>query len=415
MAGPRHTARQGYAVTPTQRRELASRRLAALWLAPRAAAAQRTPLGVVEHHLAMQAQDLASGLWSIGVRTGGTVEDVVTAVERGEITRTWPMRGTLHWVATADAGWLTDLLAGPSMRAAARVLASVGLTEEIIAQAGVRWAEHLASAGAMTRAEAAAVLAAGGIDPSGQRTYYLLVRHHQLGLLRQGPIRRLAAGPASFEPTFVLAAEPRLGRGNAQTDPDASAGAAGQESSPESRAPRRPGREEALARLADRYVTSHGPVTERDFAGWCDQPLRLVREAVALTDGRVRTEQVGETAYLVHADAPPAAAAHGGDEGTLLLPGFDEWLLGYKDRRAQLTPEQERAVVPGGNGMFRGTLVADCAVAGTWRRTVARELVTVEVTPFVRVTRALRAGAEGAVAAYGRFWGLPARARWVDG
>ncbi|MGB4809088.1 MAG: crosslink repair DNA glycosylase YcaQ family protein, partial [Candidatus Phosphoribacter baldrii] len=178
---------------------------------------------------------------------------------------------------------------------------------------------------------------------------------------------------------------------------------------------RRPGREEALARLADRYVTSHGPVTERDFAGWCDQPLRLVREAVALTDGRVRTEQVGETAYLVHADAPPAAAAHGGDEGTLLLPGFDEWLLGYKDRRAQLTPEQERAVVPGGNGMFRGTLVADCAVAGTWRRTVARELITVEVTPFVRVTRALRAGAEGAVAAYGRFWGLPARARWVDG
>jgi hypothetical protein len=87
-------------VTPTQRRELASRRLAALWLAPRAAAAQRTPLGVVEHHLAMQAQDLASGLWSIGVRTGGTVEDVVAAVERGEITRTWPMRGTLHWVAT---------------------------------------------------------------------------------------------------------------------------------------------------------------------------------------------------------------------------------------------------------------------------------------------------------------------------
>ncbi len=415
MAGPRHTGRRGYAVTPTQRRELASRRLAALWLAPRAAAAQRTPLGVVEHHLAMQAQDLASGLWSIGVRTGGTVEDVVAAVERGEITRTWPMRGTLHWVATADAGWLTDLLAGPSMRAAARVLASVGLTEEIIAQAGVRWAEHLASAGAMTRAEAAAVLAAGGIDPSGQRTYYLLVRHHQLGLLRQGPIRRLAAGPASFEPTFVLAAEPRLGRGNAQTDPDASAGAAGQESSPESREPRRPGREEALARLADRNVASHGPVTERDFAGWCDQPLRLVREAVALTDGRVRTEQVGETAYLVHADAPPAAAAHGGDEGTLLLPGFDEWLLGYKDRRAQLTPEQERAVVPGGNGMFRGTLVADCAVAGTWRRTVAREVITVEVTPFVRVTRALRAGAEGAVAAYGRFWGLPARARWVDG
>ena len=159
----------------------------------------------------------------------------------------------------------------------------------------------------------------------------------------------MAAGPASFEPTFVLAAEPRLGRGNAPADPASQVSQVSQQSQEcrtEPHGPRRPGREEALARLADRYVTSHGPVTERDFAGWCDQPLRLVREAVALTDGRVRTEQVGETAYLVHADAPPAAAAHGGDEGTLLLPGFDEWLLGYKDRRAQLTPEQERAVVP---------------------------------------------------------------------
>ncbi len=378
-------------MTPTQRRALASRRLAALWLAPLAATADRTPLAVVEHHLAMQAQDLASGLWSIGVRTGGTVEEVLAAVERGEITRTWPMRGTLHWVATADAAWLTDLLAGPSMRAATRVLSHVGLTDEIIARAGVLWSEHLAASGAMSRAEAAAVLADGGIDPSGQRTYYLLVRHHQLGVLRQGPIRRLAAGPASFEPTFVSALNPPSG------------------------GPRRPERAEALTWLADRYVASHGPVTERDLAGWCDQPLRLVREAVALTDGRVQTEQVGETAYLVHADAPPTAAGPGGDEGTLLLPGFDEWLLGYKDRRAQLTPGQERAVVPGGNGMFRGTLVADCAVAGTWRRTVARDVITVDVTPFARVTRALRSGAEGAVAAYGRFWGLPARLRWVDG
>ncbi len=360
----------------------------------------------------MQAQDLASGLWSIGVRTGGTVEEVLAAVERGEITRTWPMRGTLHWVATADAGWLTDLLAGPSMRAANRVLAQAGLTDDNVARAGALWTEHLVAGGAMTRAAAAAVLASGGIDPSGQRTYYLLVRHHQLGLLRQGPIRRLAAGPASFEPTFVLVADPRLNGHHAPADADAPAG---QERRTEPYGPRRPGREDALARLADRYVASHGPVTERDFAGWCDQPLRLVREAVALTDGRVRTEQVGETAYLVHNDAPPAAAAQGDAVGTLLLPGFDEWLLGYKDRRAQLTAEQERAVVPGGNGVFRGTLVADCAVAGTWRRTVAHDVITVEVTPFVRVTRPLRSGAEEAVAAYGSFWGLPARLRWVDG
>ena len=374
-------------MTPGERRELATRRLAALRLVPWGPPAERTPLAVVEHHLAMQAQDLASGLWSIGVRTGGTVDDVLAALDRGEITRTWPMRGTLHWVASADAGWLTALLAGPSMRAGERVMAGVGLTPEVVALAGRLWAEHLSQAVQMTRAEAAAVLTAAGLDPSGQRTYYLLVRQHQLGLLRQGPIRRAGAGPAAYEPTFVLAA-----------DGD--------------RPPRRPSPDQALGWLAERYVASHGPVTERDLAGWCGQPLRLVRQAVALTDGRVRTQTVGETAYLVHAQAPSPA---GDEDAVLLLPGFDEWLLGYKDRRVQLTPQQERAVVPGGNGVFRGTLVAAGAVVGTWRRSVARGTITVAVTPFVRPSRALRRGAEAAVAAYGRFWGCPAALEWADG
>ena len=385
-------------MTPAQRRDLAFRRLAALRLAPLAPVAARTPLAVVEHHLAMQAQDLSSGLWSIGVRTGGTVSDVLASVERGELTRTWPMRGTLHWVATADAGWLTALLAAPSMRAAARVLEREGVIDEVVERAGRLWTEHLTGAGAMTRAEASAALTAGGVDPSGQRTYHLLVRQHQLGLLRQGPIRRTGAGPASFEPTFVLADGGAAG----------AVGAAGGCGSV-----RRPERAEALAILADRYVASHGPVTERDFAGWCDQPLRLVREAVAATEGRVRVETVGEAAYLVHEDAPPAASEQ--TSPVLLLPGFDEWLLGYKDRSAQLTREQERAVVPGGNGVFRGTLVADSAVVGTWRRAVARGTITVEVTPFTRPSRALRSGADEAAAAYGRFWELPCALRWVDG
>lgn len=389
-AGRDHAAYRpgGYAVTPAARRELASRRLAALRLAPLGSPVQRAPLAVVEHHLAMQAQDLSSGLWSIGVRTGGTVGEVLAAIERGEITRTWPMRGTLHWVATADSTWLTELLVGPSMRAAARVLERDGVTAEVIQRAGRLWAEHLDEFGSMTRAEASSALSAGGLDPSGQRTYYLLVRHHQLGLLRQGPIRRGRAGPASFEPTFVRAEAHTAG------------------------VPRRPDRPEALATLADSYVASHGPVTERDFAGWCDQPLRVIREAVAATAGRVRTETIEDAAYLVHGDAPPLGA----DDGpVLLLPGFDEWLLGYKDRGAQLTREQERAVVPGGNGVFRGTLVADAAVVGIWRRTLARGTITVEVTPFARTSRRLRSGAQEAVAAYGRFWDLPAALRWADG
>ncbi|MBL0005361.1 MAG: winged helix DNA-binding domain-containing protein [Actinomycetales bacterium] len=150
-------------MTPAQRRDLAVRRLAALRLGPLAPVAARTPLAVVGASPGRRPQDLSSGLWSIGVRTGGTVSDVLASVERGELTRTWPMRGTLHWVATADAGWLTALLAGPSMRAAARVLEREGVTDEVVERAGRLWTEHLTGAGAMTRAEASAALTAGGV------------------------------------------------------------------------------------------------------------------------------------------------------------------------------------------------------------------------------------------------------------
>ena len=63
-------------------------------------------------------------------------------------------------------------------------------------------------------------------------------------------------------------------------------------------------------------------------------------------------------------DADPAVAR------VHLLPGFDEYVLGYQDRSAVLAPEHSQAIVPGGNGVFRPTIVVDGAVVGTWRRTV---------------------------------------------
>ncbi len=367
-------------MTLAARRALAARRLAALGLT--VPLPDRSPAAVARALGALQAQDLTSGLWSIGVRTGGSLAEVLAAVDRGELVRTWPMRGTLHWVAAEDAGWLTRLCAGPAIRAATRVRASLGLSDEIVEQAGEVWAAYLATAGTMTRAEAATVLSENGIDASGQRCYHLLVRWSQAGLLVQGPVRRTPTG--AFEPLFVLL--------------DRWVGA-----------PRRPERVEAMALLVDRYVRGHGPVTERDVAGWCDQNLGFVRDAVSATEGRVVREDIAGTTHLVHRDAPPVPSVVG---PVLLLPGFDEWLLGYKDRGAQLTRDQERVVVPGGNGVFRGTLVAGSLVVGTWRRITSPRSMTIEVTPFGPVSTRVRRGADDAAATYGDFWGRSARVVW---
>ncbi|WP_449374735.1 DNA glycosylase AlkZ-like family protein [Arthrobacter psychrolactophilus] len=70
--------------------------------------------------------------------------------------------------------------------------------------------------------------------------------------------------------------------------------------------------------------------------------------------------------------APETAELLGGPvsgaRSVLLLPGFDEYVLGYTDRSAALAPDYAPRIVPGNNGMFKATIVAGGKVVGTWRK-----------------------------------------------
>src|SRR5215213_7654312 len=70
------------------------------------------PAEVVRALGAVQAQDYYSALWAIGLRLRGGVREarVEQAIIERRIVRTWPMRGTLHFVAAEDVRWLLELL-----------------------------------------------------------------------------------------------------------------------------------------------------------------------------------------------------------------------------------------------------------------------------------------------------------------
>lgn len=357
------------------RRRIAAERLAAMRIAPPAephASMLETIAQTVHHHLAMQAQDVSSGMWSVGVRTGATRTDVEAAIEARLVTRSWPMRGTLHLMATQDVRWMCQLLNERMVVTQRRVFEAEGLTEDVVDRARKVLVEALTGGVAMSRPDVIALLAANGVDSGGQRAYHLVGRFCQEGLLCQGPAE-------GRQPTFVLIDDwvPW------SWEPD---------------------REEAMAALASRYVASHGPVTERDLAGWCNQNLTFAREAVALAGDAIGTETIGGQAYLVSADRVEPAAG----TPVRLLPGFDEYVLGYKDRSAILTPEEELRVVPGKNGMFLGTVVVGGLVVGTWNRKTGAKRTVVTVTPFGSVSATRRREIERAAAAYGRHLGSEA-------
>src|SRR5687767_11323649 len=66
---------------------------------------------VVRWFGAVQGQDVLASLWALGSRVPGSTEaGIEKAIAEGKILRTWPMRGTIHYVPAEDAKWMLDLM-----------------------------------------------------------------------------------------------------------------------------------------------------------------------------------------------------------------------------------------------------------------------------------------------------------------
>jgi hypothetical protein len=77
------------------------------------------------------------------------------------------------------------------------------------------------------------------------------------------------------------------------------------------------------------------------------------------------------------AENPPAKSAK-----AYFLAAFDEYFIGYKDRDSVIDPTHKAKVVPGGNGVFKPTLIVDGQIAGIWQKTIKKSHVDIRVTPF---------------------------------
>jgi hypothetical protein len=341
----------GATVVPvTTRREIGLLRLAAQGLvgpgAPAAADAVRR-LGAV------QAQDWPGALTSVALRTGSRLrEDVEAALDAGEVVRSWPMRGTLHLVAAEDLRWFLDTVGIRALAGTARRWVGLELDEAQAERARELVLEALRARGRASRADLLAAIADGGVSVAGQRGYHLLWYLSQTGSLCLGPT------DGTGEQLFVLLDDwvP---------------------------APRRLDREQALAELALRFFTGHGPATVADLVRWAGSTVRDVRAGLAAVRDRLEAVTVDGTEYLMDPGTPDRlAAAREEAEGALLLPGFDEFLLGYGDRSAVLPAEFADRIVPGGNGVFRPTVVSGGQVVATWRWTGRGAQRSVAVEPF---------------------------------
>ena len=323
---------------------------------------------VVSRFGAVQAQEYNQSVWALGLRTAGAdLAAIEAAVSAGTILRTWPMRGTIHFVPAADARWLVNLLAPRRIRQMTGVYEKIGLTASVFSRAGDIVAAVLAGGHRRQRKDLYSILTQHGIDcsasPNGSRGGHILGYLSMLGLLCLGPLDGRQA-------TFVLL----------------------DEWAPASRAPAEP-----LAELARRYFASHGPATAKDFAWWSGLTLREVRQATELAGPAIASVQVAGQDYWWAAESGPTAER----AGAWLLPAFDEYTVAYRDR----------AVLLGGREMphselLNPVMVLDGRVVGVWRAVIGKTSVRITLAPFDGATAAEVDRFEQPCAHYGAFAGL---------
>jgi Winged helix DNA-binding domain len=370
--GQGHLARPEIAGTGSYDEPVTRERLLAWRLANQHLAATRTadPAGLVTHFGAVQAQEYGQALWAVGLRTTqATVGTVEAAIERGAILRTWPMRGTIHFVAAGDARWLVELLAGRRIRQTTGVYRQIGLTDEVLRRSGEIVAGALRGGRRVRRKDLYSLLTGHGVDcsasPRGGRGGHILGYLSMTGLICLGPLD-------GRQQTFVLL----------------------DEWAPDARTPADP-----MAELAARYFTSHGPATVRDFGWWSGLNLTEAREAIGRAGPALAAAELDGIAYWHGAGQDPGP----GPDGICLLPAFDEYTVAYSDR----------AVLAGGRPFPHGDLlnpvmVRDGLAVGLWRRTLGRAAVTIQLAPFGKISARDRERFWRAAERYAEFLGLPA-------
>lgn len=317
-----------------RRRDVGVWRLVAQRMVP----AHEDAADVVAHLGAVQAQDLRAAATAVAVRTGPeTTAGLAAAFDDGTVVRSWPMRGTLHLLRADDLHWVLSLCGSRTITATRRRRAELSISDADLDVARRTVLAHCLPTGTPRAALLAALEAAGQATSAG-RGYHLL---HHLALTGDLCLGPLAGREQLFVPvaTWVTgAAEP--------PDP--------------------------VAEWTRRYLRGHGPATAADLAFWTGLPLGTARsgfESVRAEFESVEVEGREGVEHLLDPRLPDLVATHRtAARGVHLLPGFDEFLLGYADRSAVLAPEDAGRVTPGMNGVFRGTVVVGGQVAGTWTR-----------------------------------------------
>jgi len=330
------------------------------------------PSQVVAWLGAVQSQDYAGAKWALAQRTNGLTDAVIEqAFARGEILRTHVLRPTWHFVTPVDIRWMLALTA-PRVRAAmAYMNRQLGLDTAIFEKSNAALTKALQGNKQLTRSELGQILQKAGIPVDGLNLGHLMGRAELDGIICSG-VRR------GKQHTYALLEE---------------------------RAPQAKSLEpdEALAELTKRYFTSHGPATLPDFVWWSGLTTTDARKGIEFVKSQFDHEVVDDQTYWFIASGSTRKLS----PTVHLLPDYDEYTVGYTDRAEIFDITHSNKLDARGSVLAQYSIMINGQVAGTWKRTIKKNEVLIELVPFIMLTDDQNQAIIAATQQYGKFLELP--------
>jgi len=325
---------------------------------------------------AVQAQDYAGAKWALAQRmrqaTDASIERELSA---GHILRTHVLRPTWHFVAPADIRWMLALTAPRVNQAMAYHGRINELTPSIVRRSNDAIANAVSGGKHLTRAELSVALERARIRrASGQRLAHLVMRAELDAIICSGARR-------GNQFTYALLDE--------RVPP----------SEPVQR-------DEALVRLARLYFSTRGPATARDFAWWSGLAMSDAKHAIQITEPELEKIVLGENIMwsIPSGSAKRVPSAH-------LLPNYDEYFIGYKDRTAIGERLGHVKAVIGGDARIANVVFVDGQLVGGWKRSLDKKRIVVDIVLWCRLTAAEKGRVAAAGEAFRRFVAAPCEIR----
>jgi hypothetical protein len=319
---------------------------------------------------AVQAQDFAMAIWALGLRVNNsTSRKVELAYDEGEILRVHIMRPTWHFVTSEDIRWMVELTSPRVKTFMGSINRRIGLDDEVLAATNNALVHALRDHKYLTRLEIKTILKNRGIQTDVQRLAHILAWAEIESLICSGPRR-------GKQLTYALLDE---------------------------RVPKsKPlGREEALAKLAQKYFTSHGPAQLEDFSWWSGLNLNDAKGAIEYIKPDLEQMMIGSKNYFYTAPEltplnPPEA---------LLLSLFDEYIIAYKDRSYINEGDNIQKTLSTGTAV-NAVVVIKGKVAGTWKKSTGPKNVNIVINPFRRFNHNEQEAVIFEAARFGKFFNL---------